>query len=604
VTRTTKAPSFDDILAVMSAASRGDRSARVALPDAPRPDDTATKIALTLNVLLDDLAPAVTDAKRAPAERGGVADREAAFADASLDLSASTGNRGRLLEEIACRLGKQLAELCTIRTVTDDGEWVVSSRAGYPPDAEVVALVHQGMLAARQRLGERVRAVLVSRQPPLVAKTDSIPERFDVASSLTIALGSGGKVLGVANLLRSSSDPAEVGLNPVQTGEGLLVSSVIRDITERKLAEEQRARLAAIVDCSGEAIIGKTLDGVVTSWNLGACRIFGYEAAEMVGQPLSLLIPEDRANEETAILDALAKGDGQRFDTVRRRKDGTLVDVSVTIAPLRDGAGRIVGISKVARDITERRLAEVALARAKEAAEAAARDLEAFSYSVAHDLRAPLRATNGFARLVVDRFADKLDADGKDWLEEILKNARKMDELIDALLALARVTRSELKLERVDLSAVVREAAARRRAAEPERIVELHVEDNLSAVIDVRLARALIENLIENAWKFTAKTPSPRIVFGKQDGPGGRAFFLGDNGAGFEMASVSRLFAPFQRLHTVSEFPGTGIGLATVQRIVRRHGGRVWAEGVPDAGATVYFTLPTQQLVTETGETQ
>jgi light-regulated signal transduction histidine kinase (bacteriophytochrome) len=120
----------------------------------------------------------------------------------------------------------------------------------------------------------------------------------------------------------------------------------------------------------------------------------------------------------------------------------------------------------------------------------------------------------------------------------------------------------------------------------------------------VRLARALIENLIENAWKFTAKTPSPRIVFGKQDGPGGRAFFLGDNGAGFEMASVSRLFAPFQRLHTVSEFPGTGIGLATVQRIVRRHGGRVWAEGVPDAGATVYFTLPTQQLVTETGETQ
>jgi len=370
------------------------------------------------------------------------------------------------------------------------------------------------------------------------------------------------------------------------------VSSVIRDITERKLAEEQRARLAAIVDCSGEAIIGKTLDGVVKSWNLGACRIFGYEAAEMVGQPLSLLIPEDRANEETAILDALAKGDGQRFDTVRRRKDGTLVDVSVTIAPLRDGAGRIVGISKVARDITERRLAEVALARAKEAAEAAARDLEAFSYSVAHDLRAPLRATNGFARLVVDRFADKLDADGKDWLEEILKNARKMDELIDALLALARVTRSELKLERVDLSAVVREAAARRRAAEPERIVELHVEDNLSAVIDVRLARALIENLIENAWKFTAKTPSPRIVFGKQDGPGGRAFFLGDNGAGFEMASVSRLFAPFQRLHTVSEFPGTGIGLATVQRIVRRHGGKVWAEGAPGAGATVYFTLP------------
>jgi light-regulated signal transduction histidine kinase (bacteriophytochrome) len=259
---------------------------------------------------------------------------------------------------------------------------------------------------------------------------------------------------------------------------------------------------------------------------------------------------------------------------------------------VRDSAGILIGASKVVRDITERRCAEVALARAKDAAEAANRELEAFSYSVAHDLRAPLRGMNGFARVLLDTYGDKLDAEGQDWLQEILLNARKMADLIDGLLSLARVTRSEMNVETADLSAIVREAVVRLRTAEPDRVVDVIVQDGLRADVDLRLARSLFSNLLENAWKFTGKVPLARIEFGATDKDGAPVFYVRDNGAGFDMAFANKLFAPFHRLHTVDEFPGTGIGLATVQRIVHRHGGRVWADGVVDGGARFYFTFP------------
>lgn len=234
-------------------------------------------------------------------------------------------------------------------------------------------------------------------------------------------------------------------------------------------------------------------------------------------------------------------------------------------------------------------------ARAKQAqqqAEVASRELEAFSYSVAHDLRAPLRGMSGFAQVLLDSDGDKLDADGRDALQEILLNARRMGELIDALLSLSRVSRSALRPESVDLSAVVRATAAQLSTAEPERAVEMVVQDGLRADVDPILARTLIENIVGNAWKFTSKVPAARIEFGANEKAGVRGFFVRDNGAGFDMAFASKLFAPFQRLHTVAEFPGTGIGLATVQRIVHRHGGRLWAEGTVDGGATFSFAFP------------
>lgn len=292
------------------------------------------------------------------------------------------------------------------------------------------------------------------------------------------------------------------------------------------------------------------------------------------------------------ILASAARGEVRRFDTVRRRKDGTLIDVSVTISPVWDATGHVAGISKVARDITARKEAEGALARAKDAAEAASRELEAFSYSVAHDLRAPLRGMNGFAQVLLDTYGGKLDAEGKDWLHEIVLNAKRMGELIDGLLSLARVTRGELRPEGVDLSALVREVTSQLRALEPHRAIDVHVQADLHAEMDSRLARALIENLLGNAWKFTGKAAGARIEFGATERNGAPTYFVRDNGAGFDMAFAGKLFAPFQRLHSTSEFPGTGIGLATVQRIVLRHGSRIWAEGEVDRGATFYFSLP------------
>jgi PAS domain S-box-containing protein len=362
--------------------------------------------------------------------------------------------------------------------------------------------------------------------------------------------------------------------------------------TERKAVDEVRFRLAAIVDSSDDAIIGESLDGIITSWNSGAQRIFGYKAHEAIGRPISILRPEGRENEEARPLAPLRLVEVNHFDSLRRRKDGRAVAVSVTSSPVYDTNGNLVGASKVARDITARNEAELQLARAKETAESAVRELEAFSYSVAHDLRAPLRGMNGFAQMLLDNYADKLDDDGKDWLQEILGNATRMGELIDAMLSLAHITRTSLKREDVDLSAVVHLVGSALVNAEPNRRIQLVVEPSLHANVDRALVHALVDNLVGNAWKFTHKTATPRIEFGATERDGQRAFFVRDNGAGFDMAFAEKLFAPFQRLHRATDFPGTGIGLANAQRIVHRHGGRIWAEGSIDHGAIFYFTLP------------
>ena len=402
-----------------------------------------------------------------------------------------------------------------------------------------------------------------------------------------------GAQLDLYALRKDGSEfPIEVSLSPLETEAGLLVLSAIRDISERKCAEQQRASLAALVESSDDAIVGKNLQGVVTSWNEGAHRLFGYSSEEIIGKHISLIVPPQRAAEFERVLRAVSAGEVQRIDTVRRRKDGSDVDVSLTISPVRNMAGTVVGISKVARDVTERRRAERELASAKEVAEAANRELEAFSYSVAHDLRAPLRGMNGFAQILLTEYKDKFDAEGQEWLNEILFNANRMADLIDALLSLSRVTRSGLYRELVDLSALAHSSLSSLAAQDPERRVELAIEERLFAEMDPTLARALLDNLLGNAWKFTAKTPEARITFGRAERAGEQTFYVRDNGAGFDMAYAQKLFAPFQRLHSNQEFPGTGIGLATVQRIVRRHDGRIWAEGRPELGATFFFTIP------------
>jgi light-regulated signal transduction histidine kinase (bacteriophytochrome) len=275
------------------------------------------------------------------------------------------------------------------------------------------------------------------------------------------------------------------------------------------------------------------------------------------------------------------------------------VDSGDEIGDLAREANRTALQLREYRDRSEQLLAETQrqaqeLARARqaqqeraEAAENATRELEAFSYSVAHDLRAPLRGINGFASALVEDFGDKVGPEARDYLTRISTGAVRMGELIDALLGLSRVSRAGLSRQSVNLTKLANDVLAQLRATEPSRTVRSIVQDAVTAHGDPQLLRAVLENLLGNAWKFVAKREDAQIELGRD----GETFFVRDNGAGFDMAYADKLFTPFQRLHAASEFTGTGIGLATVQRIVYRHGGRIWGDGKVGAGATFYFTL-------------
>ncbi|MDO9019674.1 MAG: PAS domain S-box protein [Deltaproteobacteria bacterium] len=355
-------------------------------------------------------------------------------------------------------------------------------------------------------------------------------------------------------------------------------------------AQGAESRFRGLLEAAPDAMVIVGSDGRIALVNSQVERVFGYTRDELLGQLIEVLVPERFRARHPEHRDGYFRNShprpmGAGLDLYARRRDGSEFAAEISLSPLRTPEGTLV--TAAIRDITQRKVTETALKLAN-------RELEAFSYSVAHDLRAPLRGMNGFAQLLLDRYRDKLDAEGQDWLQEILLNARRMGGLIDALLSLARLARSEMRPQRVDLSALARAVAAGLAARDPERDVSLVIADGLHADLDPRLALALLENLLGNAWKFTGHTAAARIEVGAVDADGAPAFFVRDNGAGFDMAFAEHLFGPFQRLHPAKEFPGTGIGLATVQRIVHRHGGRVWAEGRVGEGATFFFTLPSR----------
>jgi light-regulated signal transduction histidine kinase (bacteriophytochrome) len=271
--------------------------------------------------------------------------------------------------------------------------------------------------------------------------------------------------------------------------------------------------------------------------------------------------------------------------------DGRITWVSTTKMPLRDAGGQITGSFGISRDITERKHAEEELQKSNYQLEAANKELEAFSYSVSHDLRAPLRTIDGFSLAVVEDYGDQLPEEARSHLARVRKAAQYMSQLIDDLLNLSRVTRAIMKSDVVNMSRLAHGVIAELQRTQPERRVKFTNKPNLTVHGDPHLLQVVLENLLNNAWKFTSKREEAEIEFGVQQQNEETIYFVRDNGAGFDMAYTGKLFGAFQRLHAMTDFPGTGVGLATVQRIIHRYGGRIWAEAQLDQGATFFFTL-------------
>jgi len=363
-----------------------------------------------------------------------------------------------------------------------------------------------------------------------------------------------------------------------------------------RLEEENRSLREILENLPVMVFVKDANDRRFLGLNVAGEALLGVSRDQFVGKLAEELFPADQAatihaSDDEAVQSGRAvEVPEEPIETSRGTRWITTRKVPVLGA---DGLPKwLVGIVE---DITERREAEEARARALQEADEATRELESFSYSVAHDLRAPLRSLDGFSQALVEDYHDLLDDEGRRYLGFIRGSAQRMAQLIDDLLSLSRVTRAELAREPVDLTALVRSAAARVEASDSGRRVEIVVEDGLACVGDPRLLAVVFDNLLNNAWKFTGKRADARIEVGAAATEEGPAFYVRDNGAGFDMAYADKLFGVFQRLHAASDFDGTGVGLATVQRIVRRHGGRAWAQGEIDRGSTFFFTLGSQE---------
>ena len=371
-----------------------------------------------------------------------------------------------------------------------------------------------------------------------------------------------------------------------------------REMSRRRTAEEalgqseERFRLM-VSTIKDYAILMLDPTGHVVSWNAGAERIKGYKAEEIIGQHFSRFYPaEDKAQGKPQYeLDTAVEQGQFEYEGWRVRKDGSQFWANVIVTAIRDDSGRLRGFSKVTRDMTERRRVEEAIRVQNAQLEAANKELEAFSYSVSHDLRSPLRSIDGFSSALLEDYQQGLDEQGKSYLERIRAATVRMGHLIDDMLKLARISRYEITHDEINLSRLAREVASQLQAADPSRNADFSIAPGLITVGDRSLLRIVLENLLGNAWKFTSKQEHSFIEVGIEEDNGRQIFFVRDNGPGFDMQYADKLFGVFQRLHRESEFTGTGVGLATVQRIIHRHGGNVWAKAAPGQGATFYFAL-------------
>ncbi len=390
-----------------------------------------------------------------------------------------------------------------------------------------------------------------------------------------------------------------------------LVGGVAIDVTERlKMQEELRAsqaRSQAILNSALDAVVTIDERGCIVEFNPAAEKIFGHRREDVLGKNMGELIvpPELRARHQQAVESCAQTGNahilGRLIELPALRADGSRFPAELTINRVEHGPRPL--FTGFIRDITSRQAAEQEIrqlnatlekrvAERTHELEVTNKELESFCYSVSHDLRAPLRAIDGFSQALEEDYAAMLDASGKSYLDRVRKATKRMGLLIDDLLELSRIARAEVKLQNVDLTQLAQLVIEELEHGQPDRQVEWVVTPDLRAHGDARLLRVALDNLLGNAWKFTRNQPAARIEFGVTNQAEKTVYFVRDNGAGFDMNYAGKLFGVFQRLHSATEYEGTGVGLANVQRVIHRHGGHVWAEAKTNEGATFFFTLP------------
>lgn len=408
-----------------------------------------------------------------------------------------------------------------------------------------------------------------------------------------------GEGLDLYGLHKDGSEiPVEISLSPLQTDTGTVVRASIRDVSARKRAEK---KFRGLLESAPDAMVVVDKSGIINLINSQTEKIFGYDRAEIVGHPIELLVPKHlrkkhAKHREDYYFEHPVRPMGVGLELFGLRKDGSEFPIEISLSPLEVDGGLLV--SAVVRDVTYRKKNEDDIKKLnndlkQHAAqlEAANKELESFSYSVSHDLRAPLRSIDGFSQALLEDYGQTLPPMGRNYLDRVRAAAQRMAVLIDDLLALSRVTRTPLQTRFINLSEIAKEISNNLRESEPKRKAEITIMPDLMVEGDPRLMHIVFENLLGNAWKFTSKCEYASIEFGQKERAKERTFFVRDNGAGFNMEYADKLFGVFQRLHSISEYPGTGIGLATVHRIITIHGGRIWADSEEGKGATFYFTI-------------
>lgn len=460
---------------------------------------------------------------------------------------------------------------------------------------------------AEDMLGQTLDVLL---PVPLIGRHHRYIRDFADGDDISRGMGERSREL-VAKRSNGQVFPIEASISKLTEGDQIILTVFIQDITERMQAETARlaaeTRFARVLEATAEAVISIDESQNIILFNHSAERIFGYKTEDMLGQSLDVLLPPYVSGRHHRFIRDFAEGDDisrgmgeRRGELFAKRKDGTIFPIDASISKLTEGDQVILTV--FIRDITEQKLAEETMMRLNEELEqrveertiqlqAANKELEAFSYSVSHDLRAPLRAVDGFSMALLEDYQDKLDEDGQQFLGLIRTESQRMGQLIDDLLTLSRLTRTELNYQVVELSALAEEISSELKRISSNRHVEFIIEPGLRDCADMNMVRIALYNLLQNAWKYSSKQDSATIEFGQQEENGVREYFVKDNGIGFKMDYVHKLFGAFQRLHSVSDYEGTGIGLATVQRIIHQHGGSVRAEGALNEGATFYFTL-------------